>query len=79
MQGRHIAVSPDSQGKTATVTWCPSEPNVWIAQDSKHLVRQPFISALPPEKQVLYQLNGMVDGPQVRPGHTGDKENNLPL
>jgi hypothetical protein len=37
------------------------------------------ISALPPEKQARYQMNGVVDGPQVRSGHTGEKENILPL
>jgi hypothetical protein len=38
------------------------------------------ISALPPKKkQARYQLKRMVDGPQVRSGHVGEKENILPL
>ena len=36
-------------------------------------------SALPPEKKAWYQLNGVVDGPQVRSGHVDEKENILPL
>ena len=37
------------------------------------------ISALPPDKQARYQLKGMVDGPQVRSEHVGEKQNILHL